>query len=54
MNKDDLIDCLKSQYKKLKKEIKELKRDNRHLNYQLDVALKELDEYQEKTEKNGD
>lgn len=53
MNKEDLMDCLKMQYKKLKKEIKELKSENKHLNYQLYMALKELDDFQEMAEKRG-
>lgn len=44
MNKDDLI-------KNLEKQIIDLKHENKHLVYQLDIALKELDEYQEKLEK---
>lgn len=46
MSKDDLI-------KYLEKQIIDLKHENKHLNYQLDMALKELDEYQEKEEKEG-
>lgn len=47
MSKDDLI-------KYLEKQNIELKHENKHLNYQLDIALKELDVYQEKEEKRGD
>lgn len=46
MNKDDLI-------KYLEKKIIDLKHENKHLIYQLDMALKELDKYQEIMEKEG-